>query len=333
MSKFELFDNREFTPVPIPPPFVQTTIEQCFPLIPRPIHNNVRFSQFCDDLHRRRNKSVRKSPCIMYVGPHVIKLGLSRYVNDLIDSGYVDCVATNGAGLIHDFELAMFNYTSEDVPERLRTGDYGRNTSHAYLNDVVRSVCSVPAAGLGERVGAALNEDVDCDMPNALTPEISIAWHCHTKGIPFTSHIGIGTDVTAMHANYDAAVWASRSYVDFMIFTQQVYRFITYGGIFMCFGGAVTAPEVFLKAMGLVQAKIRHQPVPQNSIAVFDIQPISGDPAAPHDHSDPRHYNRVAKQFFQRTSHANRHEYFQMNHLESIPGLWTAMKERDEMDD
>lgn len=179
------------------------------------------------------------------LGAHVLKTGLSPVLVDLMDQGLVSAVATNGAGIIHDFEIALSGATSEDVDATLGPGTFGMaEETGSQLNQAI--IDGVAAGlGLGQAVGKFLVEQ------SAPFAQISIAANAHRLGIPLTAHVAIGTDIIHMHPRASGAAIGEASLRDFKYFTSSVARLE--GGVFLNCGSAVVLPEVFLKAVAIAR--------------------------------------------------------------------------------
>ena len=179
------------------------------------------------------------------LGAHVLKTGLSPVIVDLMERGFVSAVATNGAGLIHDFEIALSGATSEDVDATLGPGTFGmaEETGTQLNQAIIDGVAS--GLGLGQAVGRYL---ADGRAPFA---QISIAAAAHRLGIPLTAHVAVGTDIIHMHPRASGAAIGEGSLRDFKYFTSSVARLE--GGAFLNCGSAVILPEVFLKAVAVAR--------------------------------------------------------------------------------
>ncbi|HEX6625723.1 MAG TPA: hypothetical protein VF064_18545 [Pyrinomonadaceae bacterium] len=181
------------------------------------------------------------------LGAHVIKTGLSPVMVDLMRRGYVSAVALNGAGIIHDFEVALSGGTSEDVDEALRPGRFGMaDETGRLLNEAIRAAAE-ESRGLGQTVAARL---AAMAPPNA---DASIAVAAHRLSIPLTVHVAVGTDIIHMHPNASGAALGDASLRDFRYFCSAVSRLE--GGVYLNCGSAVVLPEVFLKAVALARNK------------------------------------------------------------------------------
>jgi hypothetical protein len=182
---------------------------------------------------------------IFGMGAHVIKVGLNPTVIDLMDRGILGLVAMNGAGIIHDAELALAGKTSEDVGAALGDGSFGmaRETAVFLAGAVARA--GREQIGLGEAVG---REILDAGLPHA---DFSILAAGARIGIPVTVHVAMGTDILHMHPAFDPAAAGAASHLDFRRFAAAVARLE--GGVYLNVGSAVILPEVFLKATSLAR--------------------------------------------------------------------------------
>jgi len=179
------------------------------------------------------------------LGAHVIKVGLAPLIVDLLERGVITAVMMNGAGCVHDLELALMGRTSEDVAASLDDGSFGmaRETSEK-LN---RAIGSGHSDGIG--MGAAVGREIlQGRYPHK---DRSILAAACRLGIPVTVHVAIGTDIHHMHAGADGAALGATSYRDFETLTSCV---ATLGdGVVFNVGSAVILPEVFLKALSLAR--------------------------------------------------------------------------------
>ena len=189
---------------------------------------------------RARNRTL-----LWGLGAHIIKVGLAPVVVDLIERGFVSGVMLNGAGCVHDLELAMMGRTSEEVAESLDDGSFGMAGETAErLN---RAVAAGDRDGLG--MGAAVGREIlSGKFPHA---DRSILATASRLGIPVTVHAAIGTDIHHMHPGADGAALGATSFRDFETATALVATLE--GGVFFNVGSAVILPEVFLKALALAR--------------------------------------------------------------------------------
>ncbi|MBI5574003.1 MAG: deoxyhypusine synthase family protein [Elusimicrobia bacterium] len=186
-----------------------------------------------------------KKPVIFMFGAHIIKCGLSRFVIDMMKRNIITAIATNGASIIHDFELAYCGKTSEDVEKQLKDGKFGMVfETGKFINEAVKYGAE-RNLGLGEAIGKMENEK------KLKFYKESIFGNAYKLKIPATVHVGIGTDIIYQHPECDGASWGKTSYNDFLKFSEIVSKLE--GGVILNFGSAVILPEVFLKALNLVR--------------------------------------------------------------------------------
>lgn len=186
-----------------------------------------------------------KKNIVLAMGAHVIKVGLNPVITDLMDRGIVTAVAMNGAGIIHDFEIAYTGQTSEDVAESIGDGMFGmaRETC-AFLGEAVKKA-GKKSLGLGEAVGLSIIEN------NLPFMDKSILAAGARLGIPVTVHVAIGTDIIHMHPEFDPKEAGGASHRDFRTYASVISALE--GGVYLNVGSAVILPEVFLKAITLVR--------------------------------------------------------------------------------
>jgi hypothetical protein len=178
---------------------------------------------------------------IWMMGAHPIKLGLSPVIIDLIKNKYITHLALNGACVIHDFEIACWGRTSEEVAETLADGTFGmvEETPKLLAEAIAKADSDM---GIGEAVGKYINK---------IKPkyaQYSILAAAYKYKLPVSVHIAIGTDTICQHPEYDASLWAEKSHLDFKMLSANV-KGLHKGGVVINFGSAVILPEVFLKAL------------------------------------------------------------------------------------
>jgi len=249
-----------------------------------------------DELHWlteavKRAKRLER-PIVLFMGAHPIKLGLTGYINDLITKGFITHVATTGAGLIHDWQLAKHGKTDENVPAQLAKGRFGFWKELEQLNEQVQ-ITSRACCGLGEGTGCCL-----CRQMHDHVPMLSINGNCYRENRPFTVHVGIGTDIVAMYPGYEASAWGHTSGIDFLVFAEAIRNI--QNGVFINMASAVAGPEVFLKALSM---SINTGSTPTGlTTAVFDFGPEWVHAKAQRlRRIDPEYYNRAWKTLLQRT--------------------------------
>ncbi|QJA05957.1 hypothetical protein FVE67_03715 [Thermosulfurimonas marina] len=186
----------------------------------------------------------RDRPVIWAFGAHVIKVGASPYLLDLMERGLVTALATNGASMVHDAELAMCGNTSEDVAAALRDGSFGAaKETGELLNEAAR--LGARGQGLGWALGKLIAEG------NFPYKHLSLFARAYELGVPLTVHVAIGTDIVHIHPSAEGAAIGEATYLDFRIFCRLVSELE--GGVFVLSGSAVLLPEVFLKALSAVR--------------------------------------------------------------------------------
>ena len=179
------------------------------------------------------------------VGAHVIKTGLAPVLIDLMERGYVSAIATNGAAVIHDFEIALAGATSEDVDQALGPGRFGMaEETGRLLNGAINDGVAA-GFGLGQSVARFVHEK----QPQHA--RVSVLAAAGRLQIPVTVHIAIGTDIIHMHPAASGAALGEGSLRDFRYFVSNVARLER--GVYLNCGSAVVLPEVFLKAVALAR--------------------------------------------------------------------------------
>ncbi|MEO7142434.1 MAG: hypothetical protein ABI165_02925 [Bryobacteraceae bacterium] len=253
---------------------------------------------------------------ILLMGAHLLRAGVNRHIIDLLERGFIDHVAMNGAGAIHDYELARIGATTESVNRYIRTGEFGLWRETGELNDWIREAAS-EGLGLGENVGRRIAAG---DYPHRDLSVLAAAWRL---SIPVTVHCGIGYDILHEHPNCDGAALGETSYRDFLIFAKTIERLE--GGVLLNYGSAIMGPEVYLKALAMSRNVARQEgrAIRQFTTAVFDLVPIHGDYHKELPKTDPGYYFRPHKTILVRTvADGGESFYFCGNHRATFPALW-----------
>ncbi|MDQ3322912.1 MAG: hypothetical protein M3525_10865 [Acidobacteriota bacterium] len=193
----------------------------------------------------RRAKELQK-PIVWGIGGHVVKTGLSPVVIDLMKKGFVSAIAANGSVLVHDTEIALAGFTSEDVDATLGSGDFGAAKETGELLNSAAKRGRNDRIGLGEAMG---REILRANPPNAA---VSLLCEAYQQKIPFTAHLAIGADIGHFHASCDGAALGATSHTDFKLFCS-IARELNGGGVYLNVGSAVVLPEIFLKAVTVVR--------------------------------------------------------------------------------
>lgn len=263
----------------------------------------------------------RGAAVIAMMGAHVIKQGMSRYVIELLRQGYVTHIALNGAGAIHDFELALIGATTESVARYVSEGQFGLWEETGRLNDIAKKA---QAAGIG--FGEALGKTIVGE--EFLHRDVSLLAAGYEQQVPVTVHVALGQDIIHEHPNCDGAALGVASYRDFLIFTQSMTGLE--GGVVLNLGTAVMGPEVYLKALAMVR-NVAHQEgrkVADFTTAVFDLLPYNGeDYHTVPPKTDHRYYYRPWKTMLVRTvQDGGESFYIQGDHRQTIPNLWKLLE-------
>ncbi len=190
---------------------------------------------------RKNGKSV-----ILGMGAHPIKVGLNPLLIQWMEEGILDAVALNGAGIIHDFELAFTGATSEEVGAVIDDGSFGmaEETGHL-LNEFIKKGVA-ENLGIGESVGKGLTES------KFKYVEMSLLANAYRLKVPVTVHVAVGTDIIHMHPEMDGAAVGEGSIRDFSLLAEMC-KGLDNGGVFINLGSAVIIPEVFLKIVSMLR--------------------------------------------------------------------------------
>lgn len=193
----------------------------------------------------RRAKNLGK-PVVWGIGGHVIKTGLAPVLIDLMRRGFVSAIASNGSVLVHDTEIALVGFTSEDVDASLGAGDFGAARETGELLNRAAKNAIRENLGLGEAMGRELAES------KPKNKNFSLLFQAYQNKIPFTAHLTVGADIGHFHPSADGAALGAASHTDFRLFCSIV-RALDGGGVYLNVGSAVVLPEIFLKAVTIVR--------------------------------------------------------------------------------
>lgn len=316
-SRYEMFDRSRLLIQPLGARIHDLKLDRWLGLEERaPEFSHPELSTIAARLLSARQSGASR---ILMMGAHLLRAGVSRHLIDLIERGYIDLVAMNGAGLIHDYELARIGATTESVARYIQTGEFGLWRETGELNDWIRESAE-SCEGLGESAGRRIHESA---FPYRELSVLAAAWRC---GIPVTVHVGIGYDILHEHPNCDASALGASSYRDFLIFTRRVENLE--GGVLLSFGSAIMAPEVYLKALAMARnvAHREGRQIRSFTTAVFDIVPIRGDIHRELEKSDPGYYFRPHKTILVRTvADGGESYYFCGEHRATFPALRRAL--------
>ncbi|MGI6705672.1 MAG: hypothetical protein ACOX6S_05245 [Clostridia bacterium] len=260
--------------------------------------------------------SKKQASVIFMMGGHVIRSGVSPFLIELMKRGLVSHFAMNGAGAIHDFELALIGATTESVAKYISEGQFGLWQETGRINEAAIEGAR-DGLGLGEAIGRMIETE---DFPYK---ENSILAAGYRYRVPVTVHVGIGCDIIHEHPNCDGAALGESSYTDFLIYANSIYHLEN--GVFLNFGSAVVGPEVYLKCLAMAR-NVAHQQgkvITHFTTAVFDLLPLEEEnfhETPPKD--DPRYYFRPWKTILTRTvADGGEAFYIQGSHRQTIPNL------------
>jgi deoxyhypusine synthase len=245
----------------------------------------------------------KKKPVVLMIGAHVIKVGMSPILIDLVERGIVTHLAMNSAAAIHDVETAMWGHTSEDVAVNLLDGTFGmsRETGE-FINKALVKAMTDSTEGYGEALAKKL---IALKAKNLAT---SILASCYRHSVPVTVHAAIGTDIVHQQASMDGAATGELSFRDFKVLANSV-KDLKDGGVVLNIGSAVILPEVFLKALTIVR-NLGHK-AQGFSTANFDMI---------------RHYRPMVNIVERPTQHHGRGYHFTGHHEIMVPLLAAMIK-------
>lgn len=258
---------------------------------------------------------------IVMMGGHVIRSGVQKYIIDLMERGYIDCLAMNGSGIIHDFELALIGETTENVARYIQTGEFGLWRETGFLNEIINKAFQEnPLSGIGEAIGENILNG------NYPFKSISILAAAFARNIPVTVHVGVGYDIIHEHPNCDGAATGALSLNDFLKFAAVVGNLEN--GVVMNFGSAVMAPEVFLKALSMAR-NVAHQSnkqIKHFTTLVCDLYDLPKNYSSEALKDQPGYYFRPWKTMLARTVADGGHSFYVSGrHEKTFPALWTAI--------
>ncbi len=275
------------------------------------------FDELIDRIISARNIG---KPVIWSMGAHVIKNGLSRYIIELMKMNIITHVSSNGAGSIHDFELAYLGGTSENVPTAIEDGSFGMwEETGAWMNEALQY-----GAALDMGYGESLAVYIEMNPVKFLYKEDCVLYQAYKNNIPATYHIALGTDIIHQHPTVDFAAIGRTSGIDFHKICHSVSQMD--GGVFLNFGSGVIGPEVFLKALSI--SRNLGYSVFKITTANFDIIDL-GDFKSKIGYDDPNYYYRPRKNIVNRpTSKGGKGWHFCGDHNNTIPGLYKKLTQK-----
>ncbi|MBI5078416.1 hypothetical protein HZB08_00130 [Candidatus Saganbacteria bacterium] len=289
---------------------------------------SARWKRIADKVVRAKKNGAA---VILMAGGHIFRSGVQKHLIDLMERGYLSGFAVNGAGMIHDFELALIGATTESVARYIAEGQFGLWRETSRINDIINEAYRRDkTAGMGEAVGRAILEG---DYPHK---DISVFAAASRLKIPVTVHVGIGYDIIAEHPNCDGAATGATSYNDFLKFAGLVQKLD--GGVVMDFGSAVMAPEVFLKALSMARnaatqqllGRQKKKAINRFTTLVCDLYDLPRNYGKEPSRKTPGYYFRPWKTLLVRTTVGGGESfYIKGRHAETVPALWSAINERE----
>lgn len=206
----------------------------------------------------------KKRAVVAMLGGHIVKTGLTPLLVSLMERRVITHIAMNGSAAIHDFEIARFGGTSEDVAAGLKDGTFGmadetgREMNEAFIEG------SKHGQGMGESLAAVL------ERSSLAHPELSVLLNARRHGVPSTVHAAIGAEIIHQHPAANGAAIGDTSHRDFRRLAHSLTE-LHDGGVVLNLGSAVIMPEVFLKALTI--ARNLHDGRPQNFVTCdLDMQ-------------------------------------------------------------
>jgi deoxyhypusine synthase len=286
--------------------FAKTNIINIKPLLDS-LPEILKGSDFKNLLNKTLKAYKNKKPIIVGMGGHVIKTGMSPLFIELMNKNVISAICCNGSVAIHDFEIANFGKTSEDVEIAIEDGSFGMATDTCdVINDIITNASELKL-GYGEAIGKYLSEK-DYNTAQNAQPELSLFKNAYENNVPVCVHIAIGTDITHQHQSANGKAIGDTSMRDFRILCNIISN-MDDGGVFICFGSAVILPEVFLKALTVCRNK---KEVKNFTTAVFDMN---------------SHYRPEVNIASRPTKTSGKGYYFNGHHEIMIPLFLLSLKE------
>jgi hypothetical protein len=253
---------------------------------------------------------------ILMMGAHVIRRGVAPFVIDLMERGVITHVGMNGAGPIHDFELALVGATTESVARYVQEGQFGLWEETGRINEAIRQGVA-DGLGLGEAVGRMIEAE---RFPHRAGSILAAGYRLQ---VPVTVHVGIGYDIIHEHPSCDGAALGATSYHDFLVLAESVSKL--QDGVLLNFGTAVMGPEVYLKALSMAR-NVAHQEgrrINRFTTAVFDLVDLGTDLHREAPKTEARYYFRPYKTILVRTvQDGGEGHYIRGDHRATMPNLY-----------
>jgi len=311
-SQFKQFDLSKLNLLPLSQRDHDLRLEDTIWETP-PTFHHPDLDNICDAILTARQKGAA---VMMMYGAHVIRRGCANVMIKLMEKGLITHFATNGAGAIHDFELAMIGATCESVERYVSEGQFGLWSETGRLNDAIAEG-GKDGLGFGEAAGRYI---INNNFPHADTSVLAAGYR---NRVPVTVHVGMGCDIVHEHPNANGAAIGAATMTDFLIYANSIENLE--GGAFLNIGSAVIGPEVYLKCLSMARnvAKQEGRKIANFTTAVMDFQPIgSADYRHAPPMSNPQYFFRPWKTILARTvADGGKSFYIQGDHRETFGNL------------
>lgn len=265
-----------------------------------------------------------KRPVILAYGAHLFRNGCSPAVIKLMQEGYIQQLLTNGAGVIHEFEIAYIGKTAEDVEKYIREGQFGIWDETGYYINKALILGAEENKGYGEAIGEMIStERLGNEKINFPNKRFSISANAYDLGIPFSVCVGIGQDIIYTHPVCDGAAIGKTSYTDFLIFANTISNLE--GGVLISVGSAVMAPMVVEKSIAMAKNLAIQENRKFNDYRIFivDLQLGSWDWSKGEPPKGTAAYGSRFKSFARM---GGRFSYLQMHNRVFMHTLYKALK-------
>lgn len=290
------------------------------PCNPKSTMNHPTIGLLADKIVQAREKGAT---VLMAMGAHCLRSGNGPLLAELMKRGLITHFALNGAGAIHDYEIARIGATTESVARYISEGQFGLWKETGELNDIAKMAVR-DGIGYGEAIGKVIEEN---DFPYK---KYSLLAAGYRYRVPVTVHVGLGCDIIHEHPNCSGAALGEASYTDFLIYAESITNLEN--GVFMDFGSAVIGPEVYLKCLSMAR-NVAHQQgksISHFTTAVFDLHDLEGkNVQETPPKGDARYYFRPWKTIMARTvADGGESHYVQGRHEETVPNLYVKLLEK-----
>lgn len=279
--------------------------------------------QLASDIKFAKSKGAS---LILAYGAHLFRNGCSPIMIKLMEQGYITQLLTNGAGIIHDFEMALLGKTTEDVERYVSQGQFGIWEETGKLINQCVNLGASSDKGYGECIGEMISEErLGFEKLNFPYKNLSIVGTAYQLGIPLSVGVSIGNDITFNHPICNGANVGKTSFTDFLIFANAICNLEN--GVFTSVGSAIMSPMIFEKSLAMannLELQEKGKKIENYHILVNDIQPgewdwSKGEPPK----TNPAYYLRFCKSF---SRMGGKFDYLCMDNRKFIHNLYWALK-------